>query len=134
MAGKKRPRPWSPIDREYLTQDRVRELGERFGPSGPLVFLALVLEAGKSLTGTAPGEVELRFRALARLAFVEPEIAREVVTAAEQVGLLADLDGDGERFSARLTRWEAWEAKDRSSAQRSADYRARQEQEEPSRD
>jgi hypothetical protein len=124
MAAKTRPRPWCPLDREFLTQDTVRELGERFGAAGPLVFLALVLEAGKRLAGTAPGVVEMRFNALARLAFSEPQTVQEVVTAAAEVGLLADLEGDGERFKARLTRFEAWETKDPSGAERSARYRA----------
>jgi hypothetical protein len=123
MPGKKRPRPWSSIDREYLAQDTVRELGERFGATGPLVFLAVVLEAGKVGTGM----VEMRFGALARLGFTDAETARNVVCAAVEVGLLSSLEDDGRRFSARLTRWEAWEAKDPTSAQRSADYRARQE-------
>jgi hypothetical protein len=132
MAGKRRPRPFSTIDREYLHQDTVRELGERFGPAGPLIFMAIILEAGKALSGTAPGEVELRFRALARLTFVDVDIAREVVTAAAEVGLLADMKSDGERFRARLTKWGLWETKDRTGAQRSADYRARHDHQEPS--
>lgn len=128
MAGKTRPRPWSSLDREYLSQDTIRELGSRFGPAGPLTFLAIILEAGKG-TGIASGAVELRFRALSGLAFTDVETVREVVSAAHEVGLLADLEGDGVRFRARLTRWEAWEAKDRTATQRQADHRARQDSE-----
>lgn len=40
-------------------------------------------------------------------------------------GLLADVASDGERFTARLTRWEAWEAKDLNAAKRAAEYRSR---------
>jgi hypothetical protein len=127
MPGKTRPRPWSSLDREYLSQDTIRELGDRFGPVGPLTFLAIILEAGK-VTGARPGLVELRFSALALLSFTAPKTVREVVHAAAEVGLLADLDDDGERFRARLTRWERWESKDRTAAQRAAEYRARQEQ------
>jgi hypothetical protein len=126
VPPKRRPRPWTTLDREYLAQDTIRELGERFGPAGPLTFLAIILEAGK-VTGVGPGEVELRFAALARLSFATPETVRQIICAAAEVGLLAELDTDAERFRARLTRWERWESKDRTSAQRSADYRARQE-------
>lgn len=125
MAAKRRPRPHTTLDREYLSQDTIRELGKRFGPDGPLVFLAIILEAGKT-TGAAPGTVELRFRALAQLACTDTETVRKVVAAAFEVGLLADLSDGGERFCARLTRWDAWEAKDSKSAGRSADYRDRQ--------
>jgi hypothetical protein len=112
------------MDREYLAQDRVRELGERFGAAGPLILMALILESGKALPAD---EVEMRFRSLARLTFVDVETACDVVAAAFESGLLADLQQDAERFRARLTRHKAWDAKDPTSAQRSADYRGRQE-------
>lgn len=124
MPGKRYSRPWCRLDREYLAQDTVRTLGERFGPAGPLTFLAIVLEAGKMASG---GIISMRFRALAPLSFVEVETAQKVVAAAAEVGLLADLEGDAERFRARLARWEAWEAKDPTGAQRSAEYRGRQD-------
>lgn len=123
MAPKQYPRPWCRLDREYLTQDRIRELGERFGPAGPLVFLAIILEAGKT---SRAGEIEMRFAALARTSFVDAENAQGIVVAAAEVGLLDGLQRDAERFGARLTRWDAWEAKDPTAAQRSADFRVRQ--------
>ena len=123
MAGKKYPRPWCRLDREYLTQDTIRELGQRFGAAGPLVFLAIILEAGKAPSG---GIVEMRYSAVAMLSHVTAEEATKVVAAAAEFGLLADLESDRQRFAARLTRWEAWEAKDPTSAHRSADYRGRQ--------
>jgi hypothetical protein len=126
VPGKRRKRGFSPLDRDYLAQDTIGELGERFGPAGPLVFLAIILEAGKALSGTAPGEVAMRFGALGRLAFVKPDAARAVVVAAEEVGLLDGLESNQDRFKARLAKWEEWEAKDPTSAQRSAEYRARQ--------
>jgi hypothetical protein len=122
MPGKRRPRPWSPLDREYLAQDTIRELGQKFGPAGPLVFLALVLEAGKTPSG---GRVEMRYRGLAQLAFVDADKAREVIAAACKAELLDEFEGDSDRFKAHLTRYDAWEARDPTSAQRSVDYRAR---------
>jgi len=122
MPRKTYPRPWCRLDREYLAQDTVRELGERFGPTGPLVFLAIVLEAGKA---PSAGAVAMRFSALAQLAFTTPESACAVVSAAAEVGLIGELESDEERFSGRLRRWSTWEAKDPTSAQRVADHRAR---------
>jgi hypothetical protein len=128
MANKRRPRPHTTLDREYLAQDTIRELGHQFGADGPLVFLAIILEAGKVTSGT-PGTIALRFGALASLAFTDVEKAREIVAAAHEVGLLSDLQDDGKRFRAHLTKWDTWESKDRTSAQRSADYRLRQNDE-----
>ena len=122
MPGKRRKRPWSPIDREYLAQDTIRALGQRFGPAGPLVFLALVLEAGKTPSG---GWVEMRYGALAQLAFVEAGQARDVVAAACDQGLMDGLVSDPQRFRGHLTRWEAWEAKDPTAAERQARARER---------
>ena len=124
MPGKTYPRPWMRLDREYLNQDTILELGKRFGPVGPLVFLALMLEAGKSPAG---GAVDLRLATLARLAFTDAETVGHVIAALgePEIGLLADLGCEEGRFRGRLTRWERWEAKDPTSAQRSADYRAR---------
>lgn len=124
MAGKRYPRPWCRLDREYLAQDTVRELGQQFGAAGPLVFLAIVLEAGKTASS---GWVEMRYRALAQLAFVDAEIARDVVTTIGTLGLLDGLHGDAERFRGHLSRWEAWEAKDRTAADRQARARERDE-------
>ena len=125
MAGKRYKRPWCRLDREYLAQDTIRELAERFGPVGPLVFLAVILEAGKSPSG---GLVESRLSALGSLAFTTPERVRQVVCGAADLGLIADLDYDEERFRGRLTRWADWEAKDPTGADRSADYRARHQE------
>jgi hypothetical protein len=123
MPGKRRPRPWCPLDREYLSQDTIRKLGERFGAAGPLVFLEIILEAGKTSTA---GDVEMRFSSLGARTFVDARTVREIVCAAAEGGLIAELACDEERFSGRLTRFRRWEAKDPTSAQRSSDYRARQ--------
>jgi hypothetical protein len=123
MPGKRYPRPWCRLDREYLAQDTVRELGQQFGAAGPLVFLAIVLEAGKTASG---GWVEMRYQALAQLAFVDAEIARDVVTATGTLGLLDGLHGDAERFRGLLTRFDAWEAKDPTAAERQARARERE--------
>ena len=129
-----RPRPYTTLDREYLAQDTIRDLGDEFGSDGPLVFLALILNAGKAISGQAPaaalGVVEMRWRTLAREAFVEVDIARAVVAAALNLGLLdgfAELDGA--RFSARLTKAERWEARPLTGAERTAAWRARHEPE-----
>lgn len=125
MTAKRRPRPHTTLDREYLSQDTIRELGQEFGPAGPLVFLAIILEAGKQTSGAA-GTVELRYRALANLASTDAGTVRAVIAAAIRVDLLADVLEGAERFSARLTRWDIWESKDQTGAKRSAEYRERQ--------
>jgi hypothetical protein len=41
MPQKVRPRPYTTLDRDYLNQDTIRDLGDTLGPVGPLVFLAI---------------------------------------------------------------------------------------------
>jgi hypothetical protein len=129
MPPKSRPRPYTTLDRDYLAQDTIRDLGEQFGASGPLVFLALILNAGKAISERAPdeiGAVELRWATLAREAFTEVETVREVVGAAVGLGLLAGIrEMDGGRFATRLVKAERWESRPRTGAERTADWRER---------
>jgi len=128
MPPKVRPRPYTTLDRDYLSQDTVRELGERFGAEGPLVFLAIILGAGKVTTGGTQGVVALRWTALAREAFSTVKAVRRIVSAAIELGLLADLDEmDAGRFSVRLAKFDSWESRPRSGAERMAALRTRRE-------
>lgn len=133
MPPKARPRPYTTLDREYLTQDTIRDLGEQFGPGGPLLFLALILNAGKAISGQDAkplGVVELRWRMLAREGFVDEATAQRIVGACVELGVLdsyADLEG--ERFSIRLTKAERWESRPLTPAERTAAHRARRAEE-----
>lgn len=126
IPPKARPRPHTTLDRDYLAQDTIRDLGDRFGATGPLVFLALILNAGKGITERALddlGRVELRWSALARETFTDVATVRSIVTTAVELGLLDRFEGDGTRFSARLTKADKWESRPQTGAERTAKWR-----------
>lgn len=129
VAPKTRPRPYVTLDRAFLAQDTIADLGERFGPAGPLVFLAIVLDGGYFTTALPRGVVELRYRALEREAFTPEEKVREIVAAIVEVGLLDEFeDMGGGRFRARLAKFDRWESQPMTGAERTAAYRARHAQ------
>jgi hypothetical protein len=127
MPPKSRPRDYATLDREYLNQDTVRDLGEQFGPDGPLVLLALILEAGKVTSATEPGQLDLRFSSVARDTFTVPGRVREIVDALVPLGLLADYSTpDGVRFRGRMVKFPRWESVPMSDADRKAKQRLRE--------
>ncbi len=122
-------RPWVKLDLSFLDQDRVRDLGRRFGAAGPLVLIAVITSAKQSaMAGLPPerqGTVSLRYGALQERAFVDSEDrAREIVQRLADCGLLTITDDDDQRFTAHLARWDAWEPRDVNSAARQRKYRA----------
>lgn len=101
------------------------EVGEEFGPGGVCVLHVLCSRAGEQRDG---GRVREGFPAIAREAFVGRDVARQVVEFAATIGLLDELaiDGDGRRFSARISGWvkdqEKGRAAWRKASQRERDY------------
>jgi hypothetical protein len=138
LPPKARPRPYTTLDRDYLAQDTIRELGGEHGPAGPLVFLALILNAGKAISSQAPdaiGRVEMRWRTLAGEAWVGVEEAREIVRMAVDLDLVAEfVELDGGRFSARLTKAARWESRPLTGAERTAQWRERKAEGRDARD
>jgi len=97
---------WWPKDAAWLRRELVVELGDEFGPSGPLVLDAL---CGWAQEQRSSGLVRGGWRALAREAFVTVCCAQTVVERAAQIGALDDLelDSDGRRFTCRVSGWQA---------------------------
>jgi hypothetical protein len=122
------PRPWVRLDLSFLDQDRVRDLGRRFGAAGPLVLIAVITSAKQSAMAGLPAErqgtVSLRYGALRERTFVDSEDrAREIVQRLADCGLLTITDDDNQRFTAHLARWDAWEPRDVNGAARQRKYR-----------
>jgi hypothetical protein len=134
---KERPRDWITLDLEYLAQDTIRDLGQKFGPAGPLVFLAILLAAKRAAKGglaaKRQGTVSLRYRAVAQSAYVEDvEDVWRIVDTSVRLGLLVRLDEpteDEDRFTVRLAKWQMWEVVDSGGAQRQRKSRARKQSE-----
>ena len=74
---------WWPKDAAWLRRELVVELGDEFGPSGPLVLDAL---CGWAQEQRSSGLVRGGWRALAREAFVTVCCAQTVVERAAQIG------------------------------------------------
>lgn len=131
MSSKATPRQWVRLDLAFLEQDNVRDVGERFGPGGPLVLLALVLEAKRAAMAGAPveqqGTVSLRYAALGRMAFVDESQARTIVASLVGLELIQTMTDDDRRFTARLTKWGSWEPRDSGGAARQHRYRERRD-------
>ena len=121
-----RPRPWAPLDNEFLTQDTIVTLGDTFGPAGPLVFLELIWQAHREIPTKSQdfARIEGRYAALARRSFTDVDTAQKVVSAAVDLGLLERVAGDNVRYVVRLAKWVRWESKDPKAAIKKARTRA----------
>lgn len=121
MGGKARPRPWIPLDVDNLEQDTIVELGDTYTAAGQLAFIALMLEARKQASaGGEPRLVRLRYAALAKKARTDAATAVGIIRLAADLGLLAIVSDDGQRFEARMLKAEPWEPKDPGGAARQA--------------
>jgi hypothetical protein len=130
---KGRKRNFLTLDLDYFAQDTIQDLRDEFGTAGPLVFLAILIEAKRTaLAGGLPpskqGTVTLRYRSVARMTGAAADEVRRIVAAAVANGLLTQtIDStDDDRFTVRPAKWESWEPKDSAGAQRTRESRARQ--------
>jgi hypothetical protein len=102
-----------------LTDPKVVDLGERFGPIGPLVWTALMCHAGQQDSG---GEVDLSFRTLAFETFSDEQTVKAVVEATIESGLCHAESRDGHAESrsvrVRLKAWKRLQATGRKARQR----------------
>jgi hypothetical protein len=122
------PRPWIPLDVEFLSQDTVIELRDRFGAAGPLLLIALITQAGGMLAGkdgrATMGFVEGRYAALAKRCGVDQEAAKAIVAGLVDVRLVGLLDGsDDQHYRLRLLKWLKWHTKDPTANARQAKHR-----------
>lgn len=122
MAGRT---SWWPCDAAEHDRELHVELGEEFGPGGPLTMRVLKDLAQQQRTDE--GEVRTGFRSLRQKTHVEsPAKVREIVEKAAEIGAIDDLeiDADGRRFTCRVSGWRADQDRGRASI-RKADQRAK---------
>lgn len=93
---------WWGKDTAWHRRELIVELGEEYGPGGPMVMDVLCAAAKDQRAG---GRVKHGFRAVARECFVTTDEARAIIAMAAEIGALDDLqiDGDGRRFTARVS-------------------------------
>ena len=118
---------WFALDAAWLDRDAPDELGDEFGPGGPLTLIALMCAAKLENDG---GRVHAAFRTLAKRNFTgDVDLTRRIVEHATAIGAIDDLKmhGAGRRFSCRLSGWQADQSKGRTAA-RVAAHRAGKEE------
>lgn len=119
MAGGKTY--WWAKDAAWLRRENIVELGDRFGPAGPLVIDAL---CGMAKLENDAGRVFTGYKTLGREAFTDPETVRQIVAMAGALGVLDEVTQypDGRRFACRISGWvvdqEKGRAADRKAKQR----------------
>lgn len=114
---------WWAKDAQWLQRDGIVELGTEFGAAGPLLLDAL---CGMAKLENDAGHVFTGYVAVARVAFTDPDVCRQVIERAVEIGVLDDFEPaeDGRRFRVRVSGWQADQKKGRA-ADRDAQRRAR---------
>jgi hypothetical protein len=116
------------LDDAFLTRGSIEALADEFPGFGPLAIIALICEARAGVGGGKRKDhdiVEWRYTFLARRVRADAATARAIVNAAAQIGLIEVMDESGDRFKVRLLRWNEWNAKDPTAAERKRRSRAR---------
>jgi len=106
---------WYAMSTHFLTDEKVEVLGEKHGPAGPLVVVALLCRAKTQAQG---GKVDGTYRDLSHLSFSDREEIKDILTTALKVGMVeGELNGTGYRLS--FPKWEKWQAAFRKAQSRS---------------
>lgn len=95
---------WWPKDAAWWRREHVVELGEEFGPAGPVVLDWLSCEAKSQNDG---GWVKAGVRSCARGCFVEPVTVSHVLSRAVAIGALDEMEQADGRFRCRISGWAA---------------------------
>jgi hypothetical protein len=123
-----RPRNFMPLDVDYYRQDTILDLREEFGNDGPATFLVIIAEAHRQAHAgqhAKQGEVNVRYAALARELGLNAERVAGIVAGIERAGLIGPVGEPEEgRLRGRLTKWDAWESRDVTAAERQRRARA----------
>lgn len=110
---------------DFNQRELVVELGEEFGPGGPLVIDELNAQAKREKKG---GHVRTGWRSLARRCFLPggADEARRIVEHAAEIGALDDYEAedDGRRFTCRVSGFST-DQKSAKAAERQARSRAK---------
>jgi hypothetical protein len=96
---------WWMKDAAWHRREFVVELGEAFGPGGPLALDWLACEAKAA---NDAGRVKSGYGTLGRGVFVSRDEAEVIVRRAAEIGALDDFEElDGRRFVCRVSGWQA---------------------------
>lgn len=102
---------------QFLTDPKIEDLGEKYGPGGPLTFVALL---GRAKIANDGGRVTCSYRTLAHEVFVDrADVARMIEGAAEVDLLTIERSDDGE-VTVRISAFARWQDTSRKAEERKA--------------
>lgn len=121
-------RIWFAMDCLFTADPSVAELGNQFGPGGPLTLVHLLGVAKLQDDG---GRVRIGWKSLSRAAYLTgPKRAREIVAFAADNGSLELLSADDKVVVARFPDWHVWQPERLMKQARQARYRETQKRRE----
>lgn len=98
----------------FLTDEKIEQLGEEYGPAGPLAIVSLLSRAKTQSEG---GLVVGTYRELAFHIYSEPTTARTILQEARKLKLVdGELNGVG--YKLRFPAWDRWQGAFRKAKQR----------------
>lgn len=106
---------WFAMSERFLKDPKIVDLGENFGPSGPVVALDLMCEARQQ---ERAGRVEVTYRTLAADTFVRREDLRPIIEHAAAVDFLS-IESISELAAViQIKEWKRWQARFRKAISR----------------
>lgn len=106
---------WFAMSERFLRDPKIVELGERFGPSGPVLALGLMCEARQQ---ERAGRVEATYRTLAADTFVRREDLRPIIEHAAAVDFLSIESISELAAVVEIKEWKRWQARFRKAISR----------------
>lgn len=77
---------WSKLDSRFMLRSTTRALLDTFGPSGPLLFLAIIGEVEGSPTGRITDTIEVPYGPMARAVGCDPREVSRILSALADLG------------------------------------------------
>lgn len=105
---------WYAMSTHFLTDEKIEQLGEEYGPAGPLAIVSLLSRAKTQSEG---GLVVGTYRELAFHIYSDTEVAKDIIKAAKNVGLV-DGEMNGVGYKLRFPAWDRWQGAFRKAKQR----------------
>ena len=106
---------WFSMSTQFLTDPKVEDLGEKHGPGGPLVIVALL---GRAKIADDAGRVTCSYRTLGNEAFCTRDEARAIVLDAVSSGLIEMVDGSESEASVCFPAYRRWQDAGRKAKER----------------
>lgn len=106
---------WFAMSERFLKDPKIVDLGEHFGPSGPVLAVGLMCEARQQ---ERAGRVEVTYRTLAADTFVGREDLPRIVEHAASVDFLSIESISELAVTVQIKEWKRWQARFRKAISR----------------